>query len=415
MKSIFEKINELSSAKIAEFNLGKFEYAFIDKDPIFVNKLLPLIGTSLAKESFQADVMRAYTEGCMNEKAAILKEFEAKRGHPTAAMFYTPQLDLVEKRLAIKTIQQLIDHLKNYLNEYPGTLEIFNNSYKYIHNEDGSSYIEENYVNYRIGCILYSKHQSIKGRIEMLDLKYSKVVESEYEKIGIDIRKEDTQFSKYSLVSLNNNIQIFNDKDSQTIRDERIGRHFWINVPRKLLSSIEALIEKGMLSEIAFRIDYISKYVPAMEEMEFGAPLRLKISSLPKLSKFYSTDKYENNLWIHHDAEKLSLTFEELMEDFEVAGDDIVTQVIHLEYSSKDDDFFITHLDHEFIIYTLDSYQERLSNANIKGHRKIKTFKIDNSMIPFNISIGGDLFLLQVLDSYFKNDDLIREYFEKIN
>ena len=64
-----------------------------------------------------------------------------------------------------------------------------------------------------------------------------------------------------------------------------------------------------------------------MEEMEFGAPLRLKISSLPRLSKFYSTDKYENNLWIHHDAEKLSLTFEELMEEFcQVAGDDVVTR-----------------------------------------------------------------------------------------
>lgn len=206
----------------------------------------------------------------------------------------------------------------------------------------------------------------------MLDLKYSEVVESEYEKIGIDIKKEDAQFSKYSLVSLNNNIQIFNNKDSQTIRDERIGRHFWIKVPRKLLSSIEILIEKRMLSEIAFRIDYVSDYVPALEDKEFGAPLRLKISSLPKLSKFYSTDKYENNLWIHHDTDKLSLTFEELMEDFEVAGDDIVTQVIHLEYSSKGEDFFITHLDHEFIAYTLESYQERLSNANIKGHRKIK-------------------------------------------
>ncbi|MGK5024847.1 hypothetical protein [Janthinobacterium sp. RB2R34] len=415
MKIIFEEINELSSEKVALFSLGKFGYVFINKDPIFFNKLRPLIETSLANESFQEDVMRAYTEGCMNEKAAILKEFEAKRDHPTAVMFYALQIEQVDKRLAITTIQHLIDHLKNYLNEYPGTLEILNNSYKYIHGEDGSSYIEENYVNYRIGCILHSKHQSIRGRIEMLDLKYSEVVESEYEKIGIDIKKEDAQFSKYSLVSLNNNIQIFNNKDSQTIRDERIGRHFWIKVPRKLLSSIEILIEKRMLSEIAFRIDYVSDYVPALEDKEFGAPLRLKISSLPKLSKFYSTDKYENNLWIHHDTDKLSLTFEELMEDFEVAGDYIVTQVIHLEYSSKGEDFFITHLDHEFIAYTLESYQERLSNANIKGHRKIKTFKIDNSMIPFNINIDGDLFLLRVLDSYFKNDDLIREYFEKIN
>ena len=414
MKNIFEEINELSLEKISLFSLGKFCYVFLNKDPIFVKRLLPLIQTSLANESFQAEVMRAYTDGCMNEKAAILKKFEAKRHYPNAAKFYTPQLELVDKRLAIETIQQLIDYLNNYLNEYPGILDILNNSYKHLHDEDGTLYIKENYVNYRIGCILYSKHQSSRGRAEMLELKYSKVVESEYEKVGIDIRKEDAQFSKYSLISLNENIQIFNSKDSQTIRDGRIGRHFWIKVPRKLLTSIEELIEKGVLSEIAFRIDYVSDYVPVMEEMEFGAPLRLKISSLPKLSKFYSTDKYENNLWIHHDAEKLSLTFEELMEEFEVTDDHIVTQVIHLEYSQKGDDFFITHLDHEFIVYTLDSYQERLSNANIKGHRKIKTFKIDNSMIPFDVNIGGDLFLLQVLDSYFKNDELIREYFEKI-
>ncbi|WP_215901951.1 hypothetical protein, partial [Acinetobacter seifertii] len=57
------------------------------------------------------------------------------------------------------------------------------------------------------------------------------------------------------------------------------------------------------------------------------------------------------------------------------------------------------------------NYQERLSDANIKGHRKVKTFKIDNSMIPFNIKINGELFLVQVLDSYFKNYDLIHEYF----
>lgn len=112
MKNIFEEINEFSSEKIALFSFGKFCYVFLNKDPIFVKKLLPLIQTSLANESFQADVMRAYTEGCMNEKAAILKEFEAKRDHPNAAKFYGPQLDLVDKRLAIKTIQHLIKYLK---------------------------------------------------------------------------------------------------------------------------------------------------------------------------------------------------------------------------------------------------------------------------------------------------------------
>lgn len=413
MENIFKEIDDFSSEKLEHFSLGRFCYVFLSKHPIFIDKLTPHIDISLKSRNFQTEVMHTYTDVYLNQKSAIQKAFEARRSQPNADLFYMPQLELIEKSLEIKTIEQLIDYLENYLDEYPGTLEILNNCYKFIHGEDGSDYIKANYISYYIGDILYSKYQSKKGRIDMLDLKYSKVVKTEYEKIGIDIAQEDAQFSKYSLISMSKNIQIFNDKDSQTIADDRLDKYFWIAVPRKLLSSIEELIKNEMVSDISFRVDYVSDLLPMMEEMEFGAPLRLKISSLPKLSKFYSTEKYENNLWIRHDAEKLSLTFEELMEDFEVVGDDIVTQVIHLEYNIKGDDFFITHLDHEFIIYTLDNYQDRLSDANIKGHRKVKTFKIDNSIIPFNIRINGELFLVQVLDSYFKNYDLIHEYFSE--
>lgn len=411
MENIFKEINDFSSEKLEHFSLGRFCYVFLSKHPIFIDKLIPHIEISLKSRNFQTEVMRTYTDDHIKEKVAIQQEFEAKRYHPNAALFYMPQLELVEKKLDVKTIPQLIDYLENNLNEYPGTLEILNNFYKSIHGKDGFDYIKDNYINYYIGDILYSKYLSIKGRADMLDLKYSKVVKTEYEKIGIDICQEDVQFSKYSLISMNKNIEIFNNKDSQTIRDDRIGKHFWIDIPRKLLTSIEELIKNKMLLDVSFRIDYVSDYLPAMEEKEFGTPLRLKISSLPELSKFYSTDKYENNLWVRHDVEKQSLTFEEMMADFEVIGEDIVTQVIHLEYKAQGEHFFITHLDHEFIIYTLDNYQERLSDANIKGHRKVKTFKIDNSMIPFNIKINGELFLVQVLDSYFKNYDLIHEYF----
>lgn len=411
MENIFKEISELP---LVDTNFGKFCYAFVKKDSIFISKLSPLLKIELTNENLQIKVMSAYTDGYIKCKAAILREFEDRRSQPNADLFYKPQLELIENQLKIKTYKQLISYLEQDLIENPGTLVILNNYYKYINGEDGSTYIKENYVDYKIGNILYSKYQSIKERIEMLNLKYSGVVKHEYEKISIDINKEDVQFSKYSLISLNDNIEIFNDKDSQTIRDNRIGKHFWIKVPRKLLTSIEELIIKKYLSEISFRIDYVSDYLPAMEEIEFGSPLQLKLSSLPKLSKFYSTNQYENNLWVRHDTEKRSLTFEELMADFEVVDDDIVTQVIHLEYKVQGVESFITHLDHEFIIYTLDSYQERLNDANIKGHKKIKTFKIDNAMIPFDIKINNELFLAQVLDSYFKNKDLIQEYFEKI-
>jgi hypothetical protein len=250
--------------------------------------------------------------------------------------------------------------------------------------------------------------------MEVLDLKYSSVVINEYSKIGIDIKDEDLQFSKYSLLKLNSNITIYNDKDSQTIQDSRIDKYFWIAVPRKMLSTIEDLIENGFISDISFRVDYVSDFLPAMEEMEVGSPLKLKVSSLPELSKFYSVENYGNNLWVRHDKAKSSLTFEELVEDFEIAGNDIVTQVVHLEYSKNNDEFLITHLDHEFILYSLDAYERRLSNPGERGYRKVKTFKIDNSSIPFNFKKGSEYFLLQVLDAYFKNTDLIFEYFEKI-
>jgi hypothetical protein len=243
-------------------------------------------------------------------------------------------------------------------------------------------------------------------------MKYSEVVRAEYQKIGVDIERVDPQFSKYKLISINEKIQIFNGKDSQAIQDIRMGKYFWINVPRRLLANFELLIEKKLVANIAFRVDYVSDFLPLMEEKEFGSSMQLNISSLPELSKFYSSDEYENKLWVQHDRKKRSLTFEEFMEDFQVTDDNVVTQVIHLEYTSKNNKFFITHLDHEFIIYTIDQYQERLSNAGVKGYGKVKTFKVDGSMIPFDLRLDGSIFLVQVLDSYFKNKDLIQEYFK---
>ena len=88
--------------------------------------------------------------------------------------------------------------------------------------------------------------------------------------------------------------------------------------------------------------------------------------------------------------------------------------MVHIEYFLESDEFIINHLDHEFIVYNLDEYQKRQSNPEIKGHKKVKTFKIDNSKIPFKFKKGNEYFLFQVLDAYFKNTDLVSEYFEKI-
>lgn len=414
MNNFFDEINNLALEKSEFCMLGRFCRAFLEKDPIITQKIFPHIGESARCQIFQSKVMRIYTENYENEKKRLLREIEDRSSNPSAVAFYAPQLELVNKKLTVTTYQGLLEDIENSIIEFPDTLEIYNNAFRNIHGIYDKDYIRSNYWNYYVSSLLYSKNEALRGRMELLNLKYSSIVVDEYLKIGIDIKNEDLQFSKYSLLKLNSNISIYNDKDSQTIKDSRIDKYFWIDAPRKMLSTIEDLIDKEFISDISFRVDYVSDFLPAMEEMEVGSPLKLKVSTLPELSKFYSAENYGDNLWVRHDTAKSSLTFEELVEDFEIVGNDVVTQVVHLEYRKSNEEFLITHLDHEFIIYTLDAYESRLSNQDEKGHRKVKTFKIDNSNIPFYFKKGSEYFLLQVLDAYFKNKGLISEYFEKI-
>ena len=68
--------------------------------------------------------------------------------------------------------------------------------------------------------------------------------------------------------------------------------------------------------------------------------------------KLYSKN-YDDQLWINIDIERKSITFEEFMSNFIIYKDSIVTQVIHAEYNNINDVLCITHIDHEFIFYTL--------------------------------------------------------------
>lgn len=63
---------------------------------------------------------------------------------------------------------------------------------------------------------------------------------------------------------------------------------------------------------------------------------------------------------IQHDKDKQEITFEELMDDFILEEDSVVTQVIHLQYVRNDGQVFIQHLDHEFIFYSIEEYEQKL-------------------------------------------------------
>ena len=104
------------------------------------------------------------------------------------------------------------------------------------------------------------------------------------------------------------------------------------------------------------------------------------------------------------------IVFEELLYDFKtVEPDFVITQGVHLQYEGER----ITHLDHEFFFYTVDSYDQKLKDIRKHGHTRYKTFKIDNAAIPFEKN-ASDNVLYKTLHTFFKNHALIDEYFEKI-
>ncbi|MEN3522083.1 hypothetical protein ABDH35_06145, partial [Proteus mirabilis] len=75
--------------------------------------------------------------------------------------------------------------------------------------------------------------------------------------------------------------------------------------------------------------------------MEQGSPLSFNIPELPSISKLCSRDNFNNKLWITHDSVGKSLTFEEIIDNFSIWEDKAITQVVHLEYDSKNTDFII--------------------------------------------------------------------------
>jgi hypothetical protein len=232
-----------------------------------------------------------------------------------------------------------------------------------------------------------------------------------YKKLDIDLPAVDKQFAKYDLLSLVSGLRIINGKESQSIIDNRVGLHYLLDVPRELLAALEDAIGLGLVEDIAFHIDGITDRSMAFEALEFGALFSFQTLRLPEMSKLFDEDRYDDALWIKVDKSQCSLTFEELCQDFPEMDGKVVTQVVHLEFFADKGRNFINHVDHEYILYTLDEYAERTTDSSMKGHDKLKTFKIDNARIPLDFRSNDRYFLFLVLDAYFKNKALIREYF----
>ena len=248
-----------------------------------------------------------------------------------------------------------------------------------------------------------------------------------------NILDKHSQFHKYGIVPIDSERELLLVSPPR-IYDKSINKTFFTkNIPFNLLSKIVEMISSGIVKDFSVRLlnepGYLGKleYGIILEEVERGKVFDFSNLGDCSISRLYSS-KYENCMWVVIDPS--NITFEELYDDFDCYDEMIVTQVVHLEYKKEGDSAYITHLDHEYIFYTIDEYDNRMSDVTQKGTAKarMKSFKIDNSRIPFEYRCkvlrkdenGNDLppkdeqFLCYVLECYFKHKDLLKEYFHKV-
>ena len=235
---------------------------------------------------------------------------------------------------------------------------------------------------------------------------------------------KSSELKKWGLLPVNQVRKLYTNTYPVRIYDSNLNKTLLVQISSPLAKVFKELYEKHYIYNLAIRPKDFpildgENYVGILQEaVERGSVFSWSLDELPAVTRLYNGEHYEDCLWIKSEGE--DITFEELCQDFHEEGEYVVTQMIHLQHSEKN----ITHIDHEYIFYNLDEYEERKFNPKIKGEEKkrVKTFKIDHSNIPMDYACKMNdenkeievPFIFFVLNNFFEHKDLLAEYFKKI-
>ncbi|MCR5462697.1 MAG: hypothetical protein K6E87_06490 [bacterium] len=238
----------------------------------------------------------------------------------------------------------------------------------------------------------------------------------------------DTDFIKWNLIPISDKMifkvdRIFDLNNKKTIH---------ICLDTNLLKILHKMIKDKIISKISFRSndiieDGLIDDKTLCEGTEKGVVFDFNQLNRCNETKLYSNKNYNDQLWVFTDDN--SITFEELLDDYDFDDDSIITQMIHIEYFYEHNIPYISHIDKENIFYTVDEYTKR-KERNIKGNAKKreKFFKINESKINFdypcpviNYKKGKEPteitipFIYFIVKHFFKNSDNVDEYFSKLS
>ncbi|MFD1625860.1 hypothetical protein [Azospirillum griseum] len=414
ISSIFESIfreernfaiESLTSNKYyRNFQFGYLNGLYINGDERISSDLMAFVW-GITKEDFIKDlIIKRYKEKILDERSASMERFKKNLDHN---MFdYISLSYIVRSNNKLENIS--FDSMKSYICEdYQILKDIFHQS--------GRILTDDELFHFEIVNMMYKDFCSYM--VPAFDDPRINFLEEYYKSKGIDLN-DDMQYNKYGLISTGSRFEIKPSTQSK-LYDKTLDTHILIKgVENSIVLFIKELKDIGAIVDVAFRVDshYVADKIPnnsiIMEELEFGKIFSLSDLGSPEISKLYSPDNYDN-LWVV--ISEGEITFEEICSNFEVHDDCIVTQGLHLQYSKIGGKYIINHLDHEYFFYTIDEFSVREKNPHQKGEARTryKTFKIDNSSLPFFLD-DGTCVLFFFLNRLFRNQTLLKEYFSKV-
>ena len=393
----------------ASGTLSIFDALFVARSPLLLNALFPKLDAVHAEGALEDRVVSTYQRQLQRELRQLQAAVEDAEAAGRDCHIEKAKIEALDRRPAVDSLSAFLAMCDGL---WPGVRDLRVQRCQQLQpDKDAKAYVDQHGQMFEIGALLYQEYLDRRGLLDRFRAPFASELAAIYKGRGVDLSVTDQQFAKYRLLSLSKPLRIVNDQAFQGLSHEGWGLYFGIEVPRPVLSAIESMRDDSRVPSIAFAINSALDAIPSFEALEFGKSFQLADLQAPSVSKLYGDSCYDDALWIKIEQNPPSMTFEELCADVPALDGQVVTQVVHLQFAGAAGQEVIYHLDHEYILYSEADHARRRQDASIKGNARYKTFKIDGAHIPIDFQVNGGYFLYLVLDAFFENKALIREYF----
>ncbi|MBK5374375.1 hypothetical protein JFT81_06990 [Pseudomonas sp. TH43] len=395
---------------------------FLDNDATLFEKAIPWLQEAVKEAAFMDSILRS-------ERKRLGEELERLHIHP---IYNCREIEIRKRELDDMCLESLQERALRSYDDFCSTL---------VAAKDFTTrQCKKNFFLTSVLRILYEAHctEERERRRYMREPQRSTQLYQYYKAADVDLLETDAQYSKYHLYSATENTELLIGIPNRIFDPQRPLQLFIENTPEHVLWLFERLRNEGLIKDLALlasndvlietdkhifvTLGYEIVTVPLtmhnLPRQPDGAVLRtvLRKSSSPNdrtavspsVSFFYGPDS-EDKIWCSITAD--SMTFEEIAHVPELLEDCAVTRMIHLEYFIDGGRLFVSHIDHEFIFYTHEEFDLRADDFSQKGNarKRLKTFKIDRSAIPFILD-DGTFFVHTLIDACFERPYLLMDF-----